>query len=52
METIAKEAELSVTNVTQQTPETLAEIDDGLTSVAEFVSGPNNSVISYTVSKK
>ena len=53
METIAKEAELSATNVTQQTPEILADIDNGLTSVAEFVSGPNSSVIDYsTVSKK
>ena len=52
METIAKEAELSAINATQQTPETLADIDNGLTSVAEFVSGPNSSVIDYTVSKK
>ena len=52
METIAKEAELSATNVTQQTPEILADIDNGLTSVAEFVRGPNSSVIDYsTVSK-
>ena len=52
METIAKEAELSATNVTQQTPEILADIDNGLTSVAEFVRGPNSSVIDYSMVSK
>ena len=44
------DAEQSATNVTQQTTETLTEIDGGLTSVADFVSGPNTSIITYSVS--
>ena len=51
VEMLAREAEQSATNVTQQTTETLTEIDGGLTSVADFVSGPNTSVITDTVSK-
>ena len=52
METIAIQAEQSVTDVTQQTTEILTVIDDGLTSVAEFVSGPNSTEIAEMVSKK
>jgi hypothetical protein len=47
--TVAMDAEKSANNVTQQTPETLTVIDNTLTSVADFVNGPNASTIDYTV---
>ena len=51
MQTLAVQAEESANNPDQQTNEMLSMFDNILSSVADFVSGPNASVIDDVVSK-
>lgn len=51
VQTLAMQAEESAINPDQQTNEMLSMFDNILSSVADFVSGPNASVIDDVVSK-
>lgn len=51
MQNIATQAERSANNPSQQTTQTLAIFDNTLSSVADFVSEANTSVIDVMVSK-
>ena len=50
MQSLAEQAQQSAEHPSQQTTESLAVFDNALSSVADFVSGPNSSFINDTVS--